>query len=144
MTTEKKQAVSKKKEKPSLKCEDLEKAHDTLQDYFNRASVNFMAIGETAHAIYYEEGLSGDCLEVGIKPTELSSYAFSTLKDLISGFGTASEPVEFNIGTIPVRMYILRRDSEVFKYPDQKFYGQEVYMLPNPFVKYYKNREYFE
>jgi len=127
-----------------LKCEDLETALDTLHDFFDRASVNFMLMGETAHAVFYEEGLSGECLEIGIKPTALSEYAFSTLKGLISGFGTASEPVGFAIGTIPVRMYILRKDSDVFKYPDQRFYGREVYMLPNPFVKYYKNREYFE
>jgi hypothetical protein len=127
-----------------LRCEDLEKALDTLHDYFDRASVNFMLMGETAHSVFYEEGLSGDCLEIGVKPTSLSDYAFTTLKDLISGFGTAPDIAGFTIGTIPIKMYILRRDSDVFKYPDQKFYGNEVYMLPNPFVKYYKNREYFE
>ena len=127
-----------------MKCEDLEKALDVLNDYFQRASVSFMLMGETGHAVFYEEGLSGDCLEIGIKPTAISEYSFSTLKSMIPGFGTASEPVGFTIGTIPVRMYILRKDSEVFKYPDQRFYGYETYMLPNPFVKYYKNREYFE
>jgi hypothetical protein len=132
------------KEKPCLKCEDLEKALDTLRDCFERASVNFVLMGETGHSVFYEEGLSGDCLEVGIKPTELSTYACRTLKDLIPGFGTAPEPAGFTIGTIPVKMYILRKEVEVFKYPDQKFYGYETYMLPNPFVKYYKNREYFE
>ena len=132
------------KEKPCLKCEDMEKALATLKDYFERASVNFMLMGETGHAVFYEEGLSGDFLEVGIRPTEMSDYAFRTLQAMIPGFGTASEPSGFTIGTIPVRMYILRKDSEVFKYPDQKYYGYESYLVPNPFVKYYKNREYFE
>lgn len=144
MTTKRKPKVSQTKEKPCLKCEDLENALDIIHDYFDRASVNFMLMGDTGHSVFYEEGLSGTCLEIGIRPTELSDYAISTLKGMISGFGTSPEPVGFTIGTIPVRMYILRKDSEVFKYPDSKFYGHEVYFLPNPFVKYYKNREYFE
>jgi len=127
-----------------LKCEDLEKALDTLRDYFDRAMVPFMLMGETGHSVFYEEGLCGTALEIGITPQSLTEYGFSTLKQLISSFGTAPEPSGFTIGTIPVRMYILRRDSDVFKYPDQRFYDHEVYLLPNPFVKYYKNREYFE
>ena len=144
MTTKRKQDNSKKKEKPSLKCEDLEQALDTLHDYFDRASCQFILLGETGHAVYYEEGLSGTAIEIGVKPTQMSEYAFSTLKQLISDFGTALQPVQFTIGTIPVSMRLLVRDSEVFKYPDQKFYDRDVYFIPNPFVKYYKNREYFE
>ena len=144
MTTKEKPKVSKKKERPSLKCEDLEKALDTLEDYFNRASCQFILLGETGHAVYYEEGLSGECLEIGVKPEQFSEYAVTTLKQLISSFGTAPDLVGFTIGTIPIQMRILRKDAEVFKYPDTKFYGHEVYLVPNPFVKYYKNREYFE
>lgn len=131
-------------EPQELKCEDLEKALDNLNDIFGRAMCEFMLLGETGHSVFYEEGLCGTALEIGVKQTSLSQYAISTLKQLIPSFGTAPEPSSFTIGTIPVVMYILRRDSDVFKYPDQRFYGQEIYKLPNPFVKYYKNREYFE
>jgi len=135
----------------SLKCEDMEKALDQLHDYFNRAMCNFLLLGETAHAAYYREGLEGTAIEIGVKPTSLSQYAFSTLKTLIDGFGTAVDPVVgtcnstmFNLGTIPVKMFILRRDSDVFHNPDTVFYDMNDYKIPNPFVKYYKNREYFE
>ena len=127
-----------------MKCEDLENALDVLNDYFDRAMCKFMLLGETGHAVFYEEGLYGDCLEIGVKSNDMTEYAFSTLKQLIPSFGTAPEPSGFTIGTIPVTLYVLQRDSDVFKYPDQKFYGKEVYYIPNPFDKYYKNREYFE
>lgn len=127
-----------------MKCEDLEYALDRLHDIFGRASCQFVLLGETGHSVYYEEGLCGEFLEIGVQQKQLSEYAMSTLKQMISGFGTAPEPVQFTIGTIPVRMTVLTRDADVFKYPDSKFYGREVYLIPNPFVKYYKNREYFE
>jgi hypothetical protein len=148
MTTRKKQASSQKKEKPSSRCEmrqdDLERTLSIIKDYFDRAMCPFLLLGETGHAVYYEEGLSGHQLEIGVKPTALTQYAVSTLKNFIDGFGTADNKVGFNVGTIPVSMYILRRDADVFKYPDQRFYDQDIYFVPNPFVKYYKNREYFE
>jgi len=156
MTTKRKPADSKMRVKSSskcesLKCEDMEKALDQLHDYFNRAMCNFLLLGETAHAAYYREGLEGTAIEIGVKPTSLSQYAFSTLKTLIDGFGTAVDPVVgtcnstmFNLGTIPVKMFILRRDSDVFHNPDTVFYDMNDYKIPNPFVKYYKNREYFE
>jgi hypothetical protein len=144
MTTKRKPVAPKTTEKPSLKCEDVENALDILNDCFERAMCSYMLLGETGHAVFYEEGLYGTSIEIGVKPTEINEYTFSTLKQLIPSFGTAPEPSGFTIGTIPVTLYILRKDSDVFKYPDQKFYGHEVYYLPNPFVKYYKNREYFE
>ena len=144
MTTKKEPKASMTKEKSSLKCEDLEKALDTLNDYFDRASCQFILLGETGHAVYYEEGLCGQRLEIGVKPEQLSQYAVSTLNQLITGFGTALDRLGFNIGTIPVELTILKRNADVFKYPDSKYYGHEIYLVPNPFVKYYKNREYFE
>ena len=148
MTTKKEPKDSKMKEKPSsrceLLCEDMEKALYTVKDYFDRAMCPSVLMGETGHSVFYEEGLHGYELEIGVKPTNLTQYANSVLSNLIENFGTAPEPATFNIGTIPVKMYILRKDVDVFRYPDQKLYDMDPYMLPNPFVTYYKNREYFE
>ena len=128
-------------EESKFSQEQLDKALLDSFDLMRRVllETTYFVLGETAKCIYENRGLDSDGIEVGIEKRYIGPEVLSTLKDWATeDIGDNGFTYEFE--GVPVRVKFIKRKYHFFQYPDMRFYGPEVYKLPNPFQNYWKAR----
>lgn len=149
---------------------ELNQAMQELTDIFERATCQFILLGETARSILKDGSVKGDKLEVGIKWTQLTQEVLSALnsvlpeKGLWIDLGDGGETPERNCGTkvfaklrdrvkkmvfmtpngTRVEVKVIKRKSRYLKHLDRIVYNFDDFLIPNPFDDYYKVRGFLK
>ena len=113
-----------------------------LEDVMERSLITFFLLGETARTVI--ENLDQDpttAIEAGIKRTEYTEYAKSTLKMFLpSDTVYGKKAIKFDWQGTPVTIKIIDRKYGFLNNLDSVFYKITSFRIPNPFKKYWKVR----
>ncbi len=139
------QKTSIKMEKTILPVLDVNAALRDLYDVTEGAMLPYILLGDVARQLYDGvDGFSGndlkvDKLEWGMFEKNLTpeikslfiTWNFETWED--KGF-------KYEFQGVPVFVHVITRKYPWFDLPDVRFYGPDMFKIPNPFEKYWKAR----
>lgn len=121
-----------------------------VQDALDRAQIQFVLLDEVAKQMVDQEDplLEASEVSIGIRSQDFSESGSSTLRSIIPNAGWESilhgeelANLSYSHGSVPVVLWIIHNDLDVFKHPDLKFYYQTEFRLPNPFATYWRQRD---
>lgn len=116
-----------------------------IEDAFERILAPFFVLGNTAKQMYEhpDQDLLGP-VEVGIKKGELTPSRLSTLKSLLPSAEFTDKTIKLEYAGVPITVRIIGRAFETLKNPQIGFFKVTNVMLPNPFNKYWKERNFVQ
>lgn len=117
-----------------------------LEDVMGRAMIPFVLLGDVARSVV--DNLDQEVhapIEIGIQKRHLTKYALNTLPMFLppdTEYG--DKQINFTWDETPVIVKIIHRDFEVLSNPDQVFYRITHFNIPNPFERYWKQRNFIQ
>ena len=120
----------------NLKPEELNSALFLAQDYFGRAMVPFILIGETLEAIR-KEHLEGNRIILAVKKNAMARHGKAVLKELIPDIKIGRKYVRFKLNKVPFKVVMVPDDKySYFKNPNTINYLFSIFHVPNPYEEY--------
>lgn len=135
--------TSKLTTKPSKQYFDHEPLRDALfyvQDMFERSSIPFLVLGNTAkQLIEAEDPLLYDTqITLGIRKHDMAPDNMKMFHELIPNAVFNTNKIFYlHTNGVPVHIFYLDR-LPYFDNPDVRFYYQTEFKIPNPFIKYWE------
>lgn len=135
---------------PKLSHEQIRDALFRVQDHLERSQIQFVLLDEIAKQMREMEDplLEASEVSIGIRSQDFTQSGSSTLRSIIpdAGWeeflhGETISNLAYQDGSVPVVIWIIHNDLDVFKNPDTKFYYQTEFRLPNPFKTYWRVRD---
>lgn len=137
-------------DEPKLTHEMIRDALFRVQDHLERSQIQFVLLDEIAKQMAEMEDplLIASEVSIGVRSQDFTESGSSTLRSIIPDAGwreflhgeTVSN-LSYTDGSVPVVIWIIHNDLDVFKNPDSKFYFQTEFRLPNPFKEYWIKRD---
>ncbi len=156
-TTSKKSKPGRKNEfiveGPKFTHEELREALFNVQDILERSQIQFVLLDEIAQQMFeIEDPILEACeVSVGVLSQDFTESGSSTLRSMIpeAGWGDKSssgdlDTLTYRVGSVPVVIWIIHNNLDVFRYPDVRFYYNTEYRIPNPFKEYWKKRDFIK
>lgn len=114
-------------------------------DGFERSSMNFFLVKQTAEQVMSNSELSGDRITLGIRRTEWRGGQAGIFKDFMEHEGIVpvektKEYLKFVYQDVPVYLYFYP-DSPTLTSFDVYFYCNETFNVPNPYLSFVKEFE---
>ncbi len=132
---------------PSLPHEELLEALFFFWDGFERASMNFFLVKDTARQVIAGSELTGDSLTLGIRRREWQGGQQRVFRAFMEHEKTLPERIEhgllFNYKGIPVYLYIYD-ENPTLEALDIVFYQNDTFNTPNPFDTFNDKYDYEE
>ncbi len=134
---------------PKLPHESVKEALFHIQDIMERSHLQFVLLDEVADQIANrEDPILNVCeISLGIRITDFTEYGSSTFKALAPAanwkeflHGYPLTTINYEYGSVPIVVWLIRNDLDLFRNPDTRFYYQSEFKVPNPFRDYWKNR----
>lgn len=122
--------------------EELAFALRHFEELATDAMISFFPRLETAVAVKEQRPLTGEAIYVAIflkdARTRYSAEVISagtgkTQEDILDDF-------EYLVGEVPVKVQVIKRNYQFYRYPNQIIYNYGNYLLPNPWDIYWKSR----
>ena len=121
---------------PALTHSQLLAALLFFWDAFERSTLNFFLIRDTAHQVIDNVDLSGDSLTLGLRKMEVNGGQFRIFKDFITHEKVKVTEFEkgylFDYKGVPVFLYIYD-ENPCLDSLDIVHYAYETFNTPNPF-----------
>jgi hypothetical protein len=133
-------------EKPTLTVDQLNAELLNVDDLFQRALVPYFLLGETARSIRSDK-LEGSRIEVGTYQKNITKEVLDTFTDYIVGTDVIINTEGFsytNHDGVPVVARFLVYQYTFLDNPEFVFYLAGEYFVPNPFEKYWLNKDVLE
>lgn len=117
-----------------------------IEDVMERAMIPFVLLGDVARSVV--DNLDQEVnqpIEIGIQKRHLTEYALSTLPMFLppdTEYG--KKQITFTWDNTPVIVKVIHRDFAVLENPDQVFYRITHFSIPNPFDRYWKQRNFIQ
>lgn len=125
---------------------ELIRALFDVEDTLQRCSCPFVLLDETARQVREERQKLEPHLElneisVGVRERHMAQSVREMLRTLKPYAEWMDSNVSYAFENIPIVIWRIKKDSEVFERPDKIwFYTTELY-IPNPFRKYWQERD---
>ncbi len=124
---------------------DIERALYDVEDLFQRVLVPFVLLGETARSIKEGEFIGGTAIEVGVRAGDLVPEAMSTIlsfSNFEGGFNKTPTGYEYLSHGVPIKITVINKKWKFLENPNYVFYGPAEYRIPNPFLDYFKVKQF--
>ena len=122
-------------EKPSLTHEELLAALYFCWDAFERSTLNFFLIRDTAKQVKANGELSGDYLSIGVRRMEWNGGQQRILADFLEHehivLNETPEGLVFMYKNVPIYLNVYE-ENPTLEGLDTVFYGNETFLTPNP------------
>lgn len=130
-------------ELPVLKHQDVHDALMYVEDILERAQIPFFLLDEIAKKIWEDElpTLNIREIDIGILEKHLTDSCYKILKMIEPTIEKHHKTYSFNYKDVPVILWIINSDYDVFRNPDFKWYTTTQFRLPNPFKIYWNKRD---
>ena len=131
----------------SLETDKLDKAIYFAEDMMERISnLPFMLAQQTANCVYERIPLIGDGIDLLVLAKEFTRKRLNIMKTrefehAVGKVVWTKEGFTLYYNDVPVRVKIIKDTFDFFKSPDLRFYGITDFWLPNPFDKYWENKD---
>ena len=124
--------------------DDVRRALLDLTDMLEMAMLPYVLLGDIAKAMVDgHDGISGD--DIFVPVIEVGLYQRNMTPEVLSLFRTwkfnqTDYGYTYTFSGVPVELHVIKRRYNFFEQPDQRFFGPDVFTIPNPFDKYWKAR----
>lgn len=135
---------------PKFTHEEIRDALFNVQDALERSQIQFVLLDELAKQLNDIEDpiLEASEVSIGVRQQDFTESGSSTLRSIIPQAGwellrhdeTVSN-LNYNVGSVPVVVWIIHNNFDVLNYPDTKFFYNTEFKLPNPFTRYWAKRD---
>lgn len=98
-------------------------------------------VEETARNAYDNKPQTGSTVEFAIRESEFTDVVKGTIKSLRPRAVFNDGMVYYKSGDIPVKIRVVKSKDDMFKNLDSRWYNYDNFHFPNPFEKYWENRE---
>lgn len=117
-----------------------------VEDVMGRAMIPFVLLGDVARSVVdnVDQEITTP-IEIGVQKRHITEYALNTLPmffppDTVYG----KKEIKFEWDGTPVIIKIVHRDFKVLDNPDQVFYRITHFNIPNPFERYWGQRNFIQ
>lgn len=145
MATNKKQPVKNEVVAISLPHELLLKALFFFWDGFERSTMNFFLVKDTAKQVIANKPLEGDRLSLGIRQSEWDGGQQRIFKAFMEHERILPTKIDngflFNYFDIPVYLYVYQ-ENPTLEALDIVFYENDTFNIPNPFNTFDKEYDF--
>lgn len=124
--------------------EQLKEALFNLEEIMLRAMGKFVLLGKTAQKVYSDKPLIGDKIHAGMLRRHLTTQFKSILETLpifVEDLQIDDDLIAFKSKGVPVHIEVIDDDKGFLQNPDYRFYDILNLPVPNPFDKYWLERE---
>lgn len=137
-------------ENPKFSHEQVRDALFHVQDALERSQIQFVLLDEIAKQIAELEDpqLSASEISIGVRQQDFTESGSSTLRSIIPQAGWEAilhgeevANLSYNVGSVPVVIWIIHNDMGVVNNPDTRFFYQTEFRIPNPFREYWRKRD---
>jgi hypothetical protein len=127
--------------KPITK-EDLHEALFYIQDLLERASLEFLVLGDPARSMIQEnEFMKGNKVELAIRRTHYTLSGAAMFKDLLPKARYVGNKIFTEYSRVPIEITIVDTVYPFFLNPNVVSYYLTEFNLPNPFEEYWLVRK---
>lgn len=118
----------------------------SVEDLMERCLCPFVLLDETARQVREEAKnlqpyLDLNEISVGVRKPHLADSVKSMIKTVMPQAEWTPNTITYQHNNVPVVIWIIQKDNEVFARPDKIwFYTTDLY-IPNPFQVYWHNRD---
>lgn len=128
-------------EDPKITTEQAHTALLFIEDVFDRALMPFILLDELAQQILENKVLDVCEISVGVREMNLTEYGRGVLMAYMPRSEWTKTTIYYEHEGVPIIIWRIHNDLEVFKHPDQVHYSIFDLYVPNPFKEYWKNRD---
>ena len=145
-TQEKKTYLNTKPSEPVVKTfthEQLLAALYFILDHFSRSNTPFFLTGDTARAVKDSRLLSGNKITVGIRKLDFQDRMMGILEAFKTADEIGDKSIKYTYNDVPIEVQVIDDSSDLFTSLNQVMYQHDFFKLPNPFEKYWANRNIY-
>lgn len=113
-------------------------------EQLDRCQINFIVLGEAAHAVYFDHPLKGFKVVFGVMQRHAVPNLVSVLKVLEPTLEMMTDGWKFTYERVPVYCKIITKNYRTLTDPDIRFYGFDSWRIPNPFLEYWKCENHYD
>lgn len=122
--------------------EQLNKALFYVEDLLQRCVCPFMLLDDIAKAVFENQvGFKLAEISLGIRKRYITRDVKSMMLSLHPDIDIQTHTIYIKHEDVPIVIWIIHNDLDVFKYPDFRFYSVTEFNLPNPFYEYWNKRD---
>lgn len=126
--------------------EELHGALLRAEDTLTRAMADYVLLGDTAKSIVDDKTgyakLYGDAVYLGMRRTAVTKYFIDTVRMLEGGtLDIEDNKITFVFNGVPIIIDIVDDDMGYFERPDERWYFVTNFPIPNPFERYWENKD---
>lgn len=117
-----------------------------VQDLFERSMIPFILMDDIAQQMQYEmPQFKLHELSFGVLKQNLSESGYSMFKSLLPKDTFYEDAtISFELKTVPIVIWVIHNNLDVFQRPDVRFYYDTEFHIPNPFTVYWKKRNFIK
>lgn len=120
---------------------EIRNAIFAVHDAMNRASIPFILLDVLAKEMY--DNLTSfiiDEVSIAVQKRHWTKSGASIFKMVVPSAIVTEDNVSWQVGKVPVVVWIVKKKYNFFERPDVRIFLQEEFNIPNPFPKYWKAR----
>ena len=129
--------------KTSLPHDKLMKALYFMLDLFSRPNIPFFLLEETAKAAHDNKDMEGDHITVGIRKLDYQPVNMGIMNAFYMYKDISEKQIEYVYEDVPIIVKIIDSSEPMFTNLNTFMYQYEPFSLPNPFDKYWEQRQQF-
>lgn len=112
-------------------------------DILNRSMIKFMLLDEVGKRIFEQEQPNFDNvtgIDVGVLKRHMTESGKSMLDMIVDNIEWSEYTAYIEYAGVPIVIWIIHNELQVFQTPDIRFYTTEEFFIPNPFMRYWNMR----
>ena len=121
---------------------DIDEALIFIDDLLDRCLCPYILLDELAKAVFEEQhGFELSEVTIGIRDKYITRTVKETMLMREPDIKIRENTISLTYKKVPVVIWRIHNDIDVFRNPDTKFYSILNVKIPNPFSEYWKKRD---
>ena len=130
--------VVKKVDLPKFHPAVIEGAILTLEDYLERANINWVALGETCEGVI-KERVESNQIDIAARKTNITTFAKSVFQTIAPDMKYEEDKLTFKLNEVPITIHLYDHSNQnyrMFDNPSFTWFKIIQVNIPNPINKY--------
>jgi hypothetical protein len=118
---------------------EVDEAIRWVHDLMLWSQIPCFLTGETLKQIKDEQNLNVEKIEIGVRKRHLTQDTTRLLQTFVPGV-VIGKTINLTGSGVPIEVKVYESDSPYFEHPDFAYYYFDEYKVPNPWDKFYEER----